>query len=595
MAASVPAGVKSYSQMTTRTKVLVMAGTLLGLFTAAMDQTIVSTSLPRIVANLGGLGLFPWVFTSFMLTSTTTIPIVGKLTDLFGRKPFYIAGVAILLLGSVLSGSSQTMEQLIAFRAVQGLGAGMIFGIAFAIVGDVFPPAQRGKWLGLMAGVFAAASVIGPLIGGTLTDHVNWRWVFYINLPLGTVALLVLFFGMPSLRPLTRPKLDYRGIVLLVATVVPLLLAFSWAGSRYAWTSPQIIGMFTWAAAALAMFGYAEARAEEPLLPIGLFRSRIFLVSAVVTFITGIAMFGALSYIPLFVQGVIGSSATNSGLVTMPMMIAFAISSAITGQIMSRFGRYRILGVVGLAVMTAGMFLLSQMDANATNFIAIRNMVVMGIGLGMSLPLFMLAVQNEVPHRVMGIATSTMQFLRSVGGTMGVAIMGSLINSTLAAELVANTPVQVRETAPPALLDELRNPQFLLSPQKLGAVRDAFEQLGPQGSQLFEVSIAAVRTSLATAISDAFLLAAIVALAAVAVGVFLKEVPLRRVHNMEGEPSPAAVPSPPPVSPASEAVGLVAGGSTGPGGRRPLAYAAVGAGLAFVLGLLAFIVRRNGG
>ena len=549
MAATVPPGVQSFSQLSTRTRVVVMVGTLLGLFTAAMDMTIVSTSLPRIVASLGGLGLFPWVFTSFMITSTTAVPIVGKLTDLFGRKPFYMAGVAILLLGSVLSGLSQSMEQLIAFRAVQGLGAGMILGIAFAIVGDVFPPAERGKWSGLMAGVFASASVLGPLIGGALTDHVNWRWVFYINLPLGSVALLVLFFGMPALRPLTRPRLDYIGIVLLAATVVPALLAFSWAGSRYDWASPEIIGMFTWSAVALAMFIYAELHTEEPLLPMGLFRNRIFAVSAVVTLMTGVAMFGALSYIPLFVQGVIGASATNSGLVTMPMMIAMAISAAITGQIMSRTGRYRLLGVAGLIIMTAGMYLLAQMDANATNFIARRNMVVMGIGLGMSLPLFMLAVQNAVPHRMMGIATSTMQFLRTVGGTMGVAIMGSLINSTLSTELAANTPRQVTENAPPALLEQIRNPQFLLSPEQLIAVRSAFEQLGPQGTQLFEASIGAVRASLATAIGDAFWVAVFVMVVSVLVGAFLKEVPLRGAHDLESEPLPATPPSPTPATP----------------------------------------------
>jgi EmrB/QacA subfamily drug resistance transporter len=568
---------------------------LLGLFTAAMDQTVVSTSLPRIVASLGGLGLFPWVFTSFMVTSTTAVPIVGKLTDLYGRKPFYIAGVAILLLGSALSGSSQTMEQLIAFRIVQGLGAGMIMGIAFAIIGDVFPPAERGKWAGLMSGVFASASVIGPLIGGTLTDHVNWRWVFYINLPLGSVALLVLFFGMPAIRPIARPKLDYRGILLLVATVVPALLAFSWAGSRFDWASPQIIAMFTWAAVALSVFAYAEFRTEEPLLPMGLFRNRVFAVSAVVTFLTGIGMFGALSYIPLFVQGVIGSSATNSGLVTMPMMIAMTIASAITGQIMSRLGHYRFLGSVGLAVMAAGMFLLAQMDVNATTFIARRNMVVMGIGLGMSLPLFMLAVQNAVPHKVMGISTSTMQFLRSVGGTMGVAVMGSLINSTLSSELVANTPPNVRESAPPTLLDQLRNPQFLLSPDQLAGVRGAFEQMGPQGGELFAASIVAVKTSLATAISEAFFVATFVVLASVLAGLFLKEVPLRGVHDLGGEPSPAGGdPSPPPAT-APMAIAPVAGGENGPTDRQPWAFAAIGAGVAFVLGLLAFLIRRNSG
>jgi EmrB/QacA subfamily drug resistance transporter len=546
--AAAPSGIQSFSVMSTRTKVVVMTGTLLGLFTAAMDQTMVSTSLPHIVASLGGLGLFPWVFTAFMVTSTTTVPIVGKLTDLFGRKPFYIAGVAILLIGSMLSGSSQSMEQLIAFRAVQGLGAGMIMGIAFAIIGDVFPPSERGKWSGLMTGVFASASVIGPLIGGTLTDNVNWRWVFYINLPMGSIALLVLFFGMPALRPVARPKLDYRGAVLLVATVVPALLAFSWAGSRYDWVSPQIIGILTWAVVAVAMFTYAEVHTEEPLLPMGLFRNRIFAVSAIVTFLTGVGMFGSLSYIPLFVQGVIGTSATNSGLVTMPMMIAMAIASAIAGQIMSRMGRYRILGVAGLTVMVAGMYLLAQMDASATSFIARRNMVILGIGLGMSLPLFMLAVQNAVSHRVMGIATSTMQFLRAVGGTMGVAIMGSLINSTLSSELVANTPSQVTENAPPTLLDQLHNPQFLLSPDQLAGVHDAFRQLGPQGDQLFASAILAVKTSLATAIAEAFWVAMFVTIASVFVGVFLKEIPLRRLHELEEE-APEEAPVPPAMAP----------------------------------------------
>jgi hypothetical protein len=251
--------------------------------------------------------------------------------------------------------------------------------------------------------------------------------------------------------------------------------------------------------------------------------------------------------------------------------------------------------VTGLAVMTAGMFLLSQMDVNATDFIARRNMVVMGIGLGMSLPLFMLAVQNAVPHRVMGIATSTMQFLRAVGGTMGVAIMGSLINSTLASGLVANMPPQVRENAPPTLLAQLRNPQFLLSPEQLGAVRGAFEQLGPQGGQLFEASILAIRTSLATAISEAFMVAMFVTLASVVVGVFLREVPLRRVHDLEGELIPSPDQASGPAAPRSQALPPVAGGSNGPSGRRPLPYAALGAGLAFVIGLLAFLIKRNGG
>ena len=577
--------------MGTRTKVLVMAGTLLGLFTAAMDQTIVATSLPRIVADLGGFGLFSWVGTSFLLTSTTTIPIVGRLTDIFGRKPFYMAGIFILLLGSALAGSSQSIEQLIAFRAVQGLGAGMIMGIAFAIVGDVFTPAERGKWSGLMAGVFASASVLGPLIGGTLTDHVDWRWVFYVNLPLGSVALLVLLMGMPAIRPAVRSKLDYRGIVLLMATVVPMLLAFSWAGSRYDWASVQILGLLSWAAVGLIVFTYAELRAEEPLLPMSLFRNPIFTVSALVTLITGIGMFSVLFYIPLFVQGVIGSSATNSGFVTMPMMISFAIASAIAGQIMSRLGRYRVLGTIGLLVLMAGMFLLSRLDANSTTAEATRGMIVFGAGLGMSIPLFMLAVQNAVPYRFMGIATSTMQFLRSVGGTMGIAIMFSLIQRNYAASLQATIPEAVRSR--PEFIGPLKDPQFLLNSQALERVSNAFQAFGDQGPLLLEQTLQGVRMALASAISEAFFVAVFVTGAAVVIGAFLKEIPLRKAHYVDEE-EPQAAPGPLPAGGAGGPLALGSGRtavSPGGSGHRLMPLALV---VAAALGLLALLLRRNG-
>ena len=265
-----------------------------------------------------------------------------------------MAGIFILILGSALCGSSQNVEQLIAFRVIQGLGAGMIMGIAFAILGDVFTPAERGRWAGLMSGVFASASVLGPLIGGTLTDHVHWRWVFYVNLPLGAIALTVLALGMPNIRPPKGSKLDYRGVVLLLATVSPMLLAFSWAGSRYDWVSPQVIGLLAWAAVGFIVFTIAELRTEEPLIPMALFRNRIFTVAALVTLISGVAMMGSFFYIPLFVQGVIGASATNSGIVLIPMMVSMAIASAISGQLMSRLGRYRIQGIVGLGLMVVG-------------------------------------------------------------------------------------------------------------------------------------------------------------------------------------------------------------------------------------------------
>jgi EmrB/QacA subfamily drug resistance transporter len=549
-------GLRPIAEMGNRTKFIVMAGTMLGLFTSAMDQTVVSTSMPRIIADLGGFGLFSWVGTGFLLASTATVPIVGKLTDIYGRKPFYMGGILILIIGSALCGSAQNVEQLIAFRVIQGLGAGMIMGIAFAILGDVFTPAERGRWAGLMSAVFASASVLGPLIGGTLTDHVHWRWVFYVNLPLGAIALTVLFFGMPNLRPSARPTLDYRGIVLLLATVVPMLLAFSWAGSRYDWVSPQVIGFFAWAAAGLIIFTYAELRTEEPLLPMSLFRNRIFAISALVTLISGVGMMGSFFYIPLFVQGVIGASATNSGLVLMPMMISMALASAIAGQLMSRLGRYRLLGILGLALMVCGALLLSQLDVNSTRSDVTYAMIVFGVGLGTSMPLFMLAVQNAVPYRVMGVSTSTMQFLRSVGGTMGVAILFSLIQSRYHSELASNVPEPVR--AQPELAEALDDPQFMLNTDAYQRVQQAFSAFGGEGQALFAETIEGVRASLAVAIADAFMVAAFILTVSLAIAFFMKEIPLRKGHYDAEEAAAMAGPSAP-----APAISPVAGGANG--------------------------------
>jgi EmrB/QacA subfamily drug resistance transporter len=558
--------------MNGRQKAVIMAGTMLGLFTAAMDQTIVGTSMPRIVAQLGGFGLFAWVGTGFMLASTSTLPIVGKLSDIFGRKPFYMAGIAILMLGSALCGSAQNIEQLIAFRVIQGFGAGMIMGLAFALLGDVFTPAERGRWAGLMSAVFASASVLGPLIGGSLTDHVHWRWVFYVNLPLGAVALTVLFFGMPNFRPSRHDRLDIPGAVLLLATVVPMLLAFSWAGSRYEWLSWQVLSFFGWAALALCAFIWVEVRAEEPLLPLSLFRNRIFAVSSGVTILSGFGMMGALFYIPLFVQGVIGSSATNSGVVTMPMMIAMAIASAIAGQAMSRLGRYKFIGIAGLVIMMFGMYLLSLLDVNSANRDVTLGMVVLGIGLGTAIPLYMLAVQNAVPYRLMGISTSTQQFLRSVGGTMGVAIMFSLILSNYHDGLAANVPAAVQENPP--LYGSIQDPNFLLDEPRATRIEESFVSLGAQGPELFDATILAVRGSLASAIADTFMISTFVVVGCVLISLFMKEIPLKKVHFVTEEgpvevaeeepPMPGAVPVPPAVAAADAGDGAAPAPSDGP-------------------------------
>jgi EmrB/QacA subfamily drug resistance transporter len=555
--------VHSISQMGTRTRILVMAGSLLGIFTAAMDQTIVGTALPRVVADLEGLEHIAWVFTAFMVTSTTTVAVVGRLTDLFGRKPFFLIGIVILALGSAMAGLSQSMVQLIVFRGVQGFGAGMIMGTAFAIIGDVFPPAERARWTGVMSGTFAAASVIGPLLGGWITDNLSWHWVFYVNLPLGALAFVVFALVMPSMRSQSvNRSLDRLGIVMLVMAVVPLMLAFSWGGSQYDWLSPQVVGLLVLAFVAALAFVRVERDALEPIIPLSLFRSPVFAVIIVVTFFTAMGMFGSVSYIPLFVQSVIGTSATNSGLVTMPMMLTMSFTSAAVGQVLARTGRYRIFLVVGLAIMTAGMFLLAQMNVHSSQNEATRDMVVLGIGLGLTMPIMFLVAMNTSSLQMLGVTTSTVTFTRSVGGTLGVALMGSLLNGRLQSELVSQTPAEVTASVPPPLLERLQDPQILVVSEALRDVHQAFLALGGQGQQLYDEALLATKTALAMGITYAFFVGAAITLVALVVGFFLKEVPLRKTHAMDTEVGTVAVglgdASPSPAMAATSAGALAA-------------------------------------
>lgn len=529
------------AQASVQQKALIMAGVMLGMFTSAMNQTVVATAMPRIVAHLGGLELYSWIFTSFMLTSTTVVPIVGKLSDIYGRKPFYIGGLIVFLLGSALGGLSQNMLELIIFRGVQGLGAGVLMGLTFVIVADVFTPAQRPRFQGLMASVFAFSSVIGPLIGGYITDNLNWRWVFYVNLPIGIIALAVIYRVLPPLKvPGVQSKIDYWGVTLMTVAIIPLLLALVWGGHQYPWASAQILGLFALAAVASAAFILAETRAAEPILPLSLFRNPIYTVSIAVVFLTAIGMFGSMTYIPLFIQGVIGASATNSGLVTMPMSLAMAVASTLGGQLLARWGRYRLLGVIGVGIMVTGMFLLSRMTMDTSRAEVVRNMVIMGMGLGIGMPLYTLVVQNALPYNVLGVATSSIQFFRSIGGTLGVAILGSLVTTTLTREMAQHMPQQVTESVPSEMLRPFENPQILLNAAQLARVQQGFQGLGDNGPVLFDQALTSVRESLALAIGTAFLMGLVIAAIALMVSFFLQEVPLRQRYGpAEAETSPA--------------------------------------------------------
>ena len=388
---------------------------MMAMLLSAVDQTVVGTAMPHIIAELNGLQHYAWVATAYLLASTASMPIWGKLSDAFGRKRFFIAGMVIFIVGSALCGQATGMTELILFRAFQGLGAGAMMPITQAIIGDIFPPAQRAKWSGVLMSVFAVATIIGPLLGGWITDNASWRWVFYVNLPVGIAALVVAIVALPGHVTVHRHRIDYSGAAILVAAAVPLLLGFSWAGSEYAWGSPQIVGLFAVAAVMSVAFYFREMRAAEPVINPRLFQNRVFSVSALASMLQSAAMFGAIMFLPLFVQGVQGKSATNSGIILMPLMLGAMVMSIGAGQILARTGRYKVLVIVGFVTVSVGAWLLSRMGIDTSWTVLARNMVIMGLGLGIAMSAFTVIVQNQYPSHRLGEVTAGLQFFRSIG------------------------------------------------------------------------------------------------------------------------------------------------------------------------------------
>jgi EmrB/QacA subfamily drug resistance transporter len=534
-AQELPIGLRSLPR---RQVIFTFSGVMLALFLGALDQTIVGTAMPRIIGDLGGFNQYTWVTTAYIITSAIAVPITGKLTDIYGRKYFYLAGLIIFILGSILCGISQTMNQIIIFRGLQGIGAGVIMANAFTVIGDLFPPAVRGKYQGLMGAAFGISSIVGPMLGGYITDNLSWHWVFFVNVPLGLIVIVLFIFFFPNFRPdRLKHRIDYAGVVLLILGVAPLMLALSWGGVEYAWTSPQIIGMFVFSAVALAIFLWVESHSEEPIIPISIFKNRIVSVSAILIFLTAAGMFGSIVFIPLFFQGVLGASATASGSFITPMMLGNVFGSAISGQFLSRAGgHYRIQGAIGLALMAFGMWLLFQMNMDTSNGTAIRNMVIMGFGLGITMPLYMLAIQNTVPYNILGAATSAAAFFRSVGGSFGLAIFGSVMNNRFAASLTSRLPADVVNAVPPQQLDSLvHNPQALMSPEALAQLQQSISSLGEQGTILLQQLVQALRESLSLSISHVFFYAFFAVVLAFIVNFFIKEIPLRTQHSMSVE------------------------------------------------------------
>ncbi|MFE7858411.1 MDR family MFS transporter [Streptomyces sp. NPDC057403] len=487
--------------------VLVSIGALLlGMLLAALDQTIVSTALPTIVSDLGGLDHLSWVVTAYLLASTAATPLWGKLGDQYGRKRLFQTAIVIFLIGSALCGMAQNMPELIAFRAIQGLGGGGLMVLSMAIVGDVVPPRERGRYQGLFGAVFGATSVLGPLLGGLFTEHLSWRWVFYVNLPVGVIALTVIAAVLRIPRRQTRHVIDYLGTFLIAAVATCLVLVASLGGTTWGWGSAQIVGLAVLGVVLAVAFVAVERRAAEPVLPLKLFRIRTFTLSAVISFIVGFAMFGAMTYLPTFLQVVQGVTPTMSGVHMLPMVFGLLLSSTGSGQIVSRTGRWKVFPVTGTAVTTIGLLLLHRLDENSSTFEMSAYFFVFGLGLGLVMQVLVLIVQNAVSYEDLGVATSGATFFRSIGASFGVAIFGTVFASRLGDKLTA-----------------------AFSGVKLpgGVSADALES-DPRGiGSLPSALRAPALHAYASAITDVFLYAAPVALLGFVLAWFLKEDPLR--------------------------------------------------------------------
>ncbi|WGU95544.1 MDR family MFS transporter [Paenibacillus dendritiformis] len=521
-------------------KLTIMIAIMAAMFFSAINQTIIGVAMPRIIAKLGGMDYYTWAITIYLLTSTVATVLVGKLSDIYGRKPFILAGIALFMLGAFLSGFSNDIFQLIAFRGIQGMGAGIIMSTAFTAVGDLYAPRERAKWMGVMSGVFGLSSVLGPPLGGYLVDHLDWRWVFWMFLPLGIVAFFMIISLFPKVERKAGESIDYWGSIFLTTTIVPLLLAFSWAGDgagKYAWGSWQIIGLFSATVVSLIIFILVEMKVKSPVLPLSLFRNGIVTVSNLAGFVLNAGMMGAIIYVPFFVQGVKGISPTYSGYVTMPMSVVMILCTAFIGQFISKTGKYKKMAIGGLLIMTFGMVLLHFMTPDTAIYITVIYMCIVGLGLGISMPVFSLTIQNAVEPQQLGVATASSQLFRSLGGTIGIAVMGTVMNSHMTSKMTelgaASGAAGGQMQIDPKYADsikEVMNPQTLLDQPKLESI---MSQLPPELQTMVDNLVHMVREALSYGVTSTFLTGAIVTAVAVVLTFFLKEIPLRSAKDVK--------------------------------------------------------------
>ncbi|AXG78506.1 MDR family MFS transporter [Streptomyces paludis] len=517
---------RSPSQAQPRSVRVVLLALMIAMLLAMLDNMIIGTAMPTIVGELGGLAHLSWVVTAYTLATAASTPIWGKLGDLYGRKSVFLTSIVVFLIGSALSGMAQDMGQLIGFRAIQGLGAGGLMVGVMAIIGDLIPPRERGKYQGMMAGVMALAMIGGPLVGGTITDHLGWRWSFYINLPLGAVALamITIVLQLPAKDP-GKAKVDYLGAGLLAAGITAIVLVTTWGGTEYDWTSPVILLLIFGGIAALVGFVAVQRQTAEPIMPLHIFGDRNFSLMSVIGFLVGFVMFGAVLFLPLYQQAVQGASATNSGLLLLPMLLSMMLVSLVAGRVTTSTGRYKIFPIMGSGLMVAGLFLLAQMDTGTSRLTSGLYMAVLGAGMGCLMQITMLVAQNSVEMKDMGVGSSTTTLFRTLGGSFGAAIMGALFTSRVQHEMSQAGGAAAGAASQSAQLDAA-------SLAKLPDVaREAYQHAVSSGTHA------------------AFTLGAAVAVVGFVAAFFVKEVPLRGAGPQEpGESGETSAPTVPPAA-----------------------------------------------
>ena len=506
-----------------RAKQGIVVAIMLALFLGALDQTIVGTALPRIITELNGANLYTWVVTIYLLASTVTVPIYGKLSDMYGRKPLLLIGVSLFLVGSALAGLSQNIEQLILFRGIQGLGAGALFPIALATIGDLFSAKERGRYQGLFGAVFGLSSLVGPALGGWLTDTFSWHLIFYVNLPIGLLSIAIILLELPTIKGRPNQKIDFLGAIVFAAGIIPVLIGLTNVQSN-AFATPEVAGLISAGLAILSLFLFIEAKADEPIIPLELFKNRTFAAAAAATFFASFGFFASIIFLPRYFQTVLGETATNSGYATLPLLLGVIISSISAGQMVARRGRYKSLILGAIVLVTVGSLLLTNIKADTDPWVLRGWMFLAGLGVGPTLSVFTIVVQNAVPFKFLGAATSNLTFFRQVGGSVGLAIVGSYFGG----QLTTTIPTELAAAAPAGTFD----PFFAAAGGNLDQLTNVGGQFDPALLALIPAEYVgaffnAIKAGIADAIGSIFWLAVVASLVALVAATLIEEIPLR--------------------------------------------------------------------